>query len=208
MKTLFLDIGGIFFYPAWRLEGIAYTSNMLGVPKEKFSTALKQYKTQFYTGKISERSYWQKTLKAVGRSPRRAAELERTYRKFVRPIPETLSLLPHLSSKYHLISCNNSPKEWMDYRIESASLNKFFDRFVTSGYVGSMKPEKSFFAKAFEETSIEDGALYLDDDKKYIALAKKMYGIQGRVYETPEDLLFWVRQNRRKGRSTRVSLNR
>src|SRR5208337_2951555 len=140
-QTLVLDIGGIFFYPAWRTEGVAATATIIGVSEQDLMQALKKDKRLFYTGVISEVEYWNGVLRALTTKEIISSDkMARTYRSYVRPIPETLNLLPQLSARYSLCACNNSPKEWMDYRISIAGLDRYFKKFFTSGYVGAMKP--------------------------------------------------------------------
>lgn len=193
MKTLVFDIGGIFFHPSWRLEGIDNVSKTLGVSSENFKNALSKEKTLFYTGKILEKIYWENIINELKINDFKSNDLEVMYRSYVCPIPETLALLPKLSSQYTLIACNNCPKEWMDYRIHIASLDNFFSRFFTSGYTGSMKPDNEMYSKVFSmaNANVED-MVYIDDDEKYVSLVQKLYGIESFVYEKPEDLLSWI----------------
>lgn len=194
MKTLVLDIGGIFFHPSWRLEGIAQTSQILGVSKEEFKEALGRDKKLFYTGKMSEKDYWENLLRELNVNSFKSEEMEDLYRSYVQPIPETLALLPELSSRYKLVTCNNSPKEWMDYRVRIASLDKFFSKFFTSGYIGSMKPESNFYSKVFLGEELDkENIVYIDDNEEYVSLVQKQYGIQSLVYKDSEDLRFWIR---------------
>lgn len=194
MKTLVLDIGGIFFRPSWRLDGIAQVSQVLGVSKEEFKEALGHDKKLFYTGKMSEKDYWGNLLRGLNVHSFKSEEMEDLYRSYVQPIPETLALLPELSSRYKLVTCNNCPKEWMDYRVSIASLDKFFFEFFTSGYIGSMKPEGSFYSRVFSgEGPDKEDMVYIDDNEEYVSLVQKQYGIQSLIYKNLEDLQFWIR---------------
>ena len=194
MKTLVLDIGGIFFHPSWRLEGIEQVSQKLGVSKEDFKEVLGRNKRLFYTGQVSEKDYWEDIIRTLNVPSFKSEDLEVLYRSYVQPIPETLAFLPELSSRYKLIACNNCPKEWMEYRINIASLDKFFSGFFTSGLIGSMKPEDEMYSKVFtsEETNRKDMA-YIDDNEDYASLVCERYGVQSLVYKKPDDLLFWIR---------------
>lgn len=193
MRTLVLDIGGIFFHPSWRLNGIAHASQILGVSKEDLKEELNRNKRPFYTGQISEREYWKNIIQTLNISSFKSKDLEDLYRSFVQPIPETLALLPELASRYRLVACNNCPKEWMEYRVRTTLLDKFFSKFFTSGYIGAMKPEDDMYSKVFtdEETHSKD-IVYIDDNEDYVSLVRERYGIQSFVYRKPEDLLFWI----------------
>jgi|CXWL01.1.fsa_nt_gi FMN phosphatase YigB (HAD superfamily) len=194
MKTLILDIGGIFFYPAWRLEGIVHASQILGVSKENLKEALNRDKRLFYTGQMLEKEYWENIVRTLGVSSFKSKDFEDLYRSYVRPIPETLALLPELSSRHRLVACNNCPKEWMDYRVNTASLDEFFSEFFTSGYTGSMKPDDSMYSKVFAIEGVNrKDMVYIDDNEDYASLAHERYGVHSLVYTKPEDLLFWIR---------------
>jgi putative hydrolase of the HAD superfamily len=192
MKTLVCDIGGIFFHPAWRLEGIDQASRNLKVSVAAFKEALNSEKKSFYTGRLSENEYWSGVIQSLGITEATTEDLKSLYRKYVRPNPETLELLPKLASRYKLIACNNCPKEWMDYRVKIASLDSSFSKFFTSGYVGSMKPDEEMYAKVFSEDSAAN-TIYMDDDAKYVSIVQDRYGVRSLVYNGIEDLLFWIR---------------
>ena len=194
MKTLVLDIGGIFFYPAWRLNGIPEASKILKVTEGDLQKALTFEKRLFYTGQISEQAYWTQILKVLNRDSVSAEFLMALYRSYVQPVPETLSMLPNLASNYNLITCNNCPKEWMDYRISLASLKSFFSEFHTSGYIGHMKPDDEMYSKIFlnTNTNLVD-MVYIDDNEEYAILVNKKYGLETQTYRNPEDLQFWIR---------------
>jgi len=192
VKTLLLDIGGIFFYPAWRLQGIPEISKRLHIKTSDFKKALDKYKKPFYTGKMSETEYWESVLEKVDLQTIDSLELKKLYRSYILPIPKTLDLLSILSTKFTLVSCNNSPKEWMDYRIKMYSLDKYFTKFFTSGYMGYMKPENKMYLTILESYKNED-LLYIDDNKDYISIAQEKYKIHGKTYHSYKDLLQLVR---------------
>ena len=194
MKTLVLDIGGIFFHPSWRLEGIAHASRVLGVSKEDLKEALSRNKRSFYTGKMSERDYWKNVIQDINVSVLAGDDFVDLYRSYVRPIPETLALLPELASRYKLVACNNCPKEWMEYRKKITPLGTFFSEFFTSGYIGSMKPEEGMYSKVFVGERVNQGdIIYIDDNEDYVSLVRERYGVQSLVYKEPNDLLLWIR---------------
>lgn len=193
MKTLILDVGGIFFHPAWRLEGMDHVSRVLGISKTSFKEALDGDKRSFYTGNVSETEYWKRVANALGVSPSMGREFSVLYRTYVRPIPETLALLPELSSRYKLITCNNCPKEWMDHRISIASLEKFFSEFFTSGYIGSLKPDEAMYSKVFAKIQNLDDAVYIDDNEEYVSFVQNKYTVKSLIYKNKEDLLSWIR---------------
>ncbi len=179
-KTIALDIGGILFKPKWRLQGIQDLADKFNRTRVEVADALTHRKKDFYTGKISENDYWFSIINnlSIQATPHNLAIF---YRKYVSVDTEVLAILKSLKLKYTLISCNNCPKEWMDYRIEIADLRSVFSEFITSGYVGLMKPDPKFFAFIVKSNPLSN-VLYIDDNEKYTNAAKKL-GFRVRLYK-------------------------
>jgi FMN phosphatase YigB (HAD superfamily) len=188
IKVLLLDIGGIFFSPCWRNKGIREVSDKLHVDLNDFKTALDTYKNPFYTGNMTEDKYWANVLDKLGVDNIKPSDIGILYRNYVKPIPEAINLLPRLSSKYTLLSFNNSSKEWMDYRIKIASLDKYFSEFFTSGYIGCTKSDINMYENVTQSYNREE-LFYLDDNEDYVSRAKIACGIDGKKYVDIEDLL-------------------
>lgn len=195
MNTLVLDIGGIFFDTVWREQAIREVSVKLGVEKEKFSIALQEKKDNFYEGKISEHDYWQSVLDRINVKTYTPDDMQNIYRTYITPMTETLAHLPALSKQNVLISCNNSPKEWMDERIRIANFNEYFSKFFTSGYIHFQKPSLDMYAQVFEyAASIGHPITYIDDNELYIQAAQNLgFDIETEVYRSPDTLLRWIR---------------
>lgn len=189
-KVLLIDIGGIFFSPEWRKRGISEVSRELGVKKEDFKGALEKNKRFFYLGRMTESEYWQATLNLLRMDINLSTYLVKRYREFVIPTKQAIDLLPTLSRKYTLVSFNNSSREWMDYRITLASLDKYFTYFFTSGYTRYLKPEKKSFTnilKKFSSTTL----IYVDDNEDYLreAVNYKIKTLLANNYKDLEKLL-------------------
>ncbi len=179
IKMIALDIGGIVFRTTWRTEGIVEVSKTLEISPDKFRAALEIGKVEFYTGKISEETYWAKVEKSIATPIK--IDLAEEYRKKVKINKSTLPLLQKLSKKYRFISCNNCPKEWMDYRIDKARLNEIFSDYITSGYTGVMKPEEEMYKILLNKYSVHE-LLYIDDNEQYVKKASEL-GISSTVYD-------------------------
>ena len=175
MPALVLDIGGIFFSPAWRERGIHEVSKKIATNYETFARALKINKDDFYEGRIPESAFWDKVLNDCN-VEYSTSEMALLYRRYISPIEENLALLPLLAKSNVLISCNNSPREWMDERIKITNLEKYFIYFCTSGYVGAQKPSPKMYALMFDYAkSISKSIVYVDDNQKYIDTAEFLY---------------------------------
>lgn len=185
MRILALDIGGIVFEPRWRLYGLEEVSSKIGTSKEKLKTALSKHKNNFYVGKISEDEYWNNIRGEL--EIQMSVDLSSLYRHYVTLNEEIIPILELLKNKFTLVACNNCSKEWMDYRIKLANLDKFFKKYITSGYVGYMKPDPQFYRLIVEAYPKED-ILYMDDDSSYIVAAESI-GLKSKLYKDKTDLI-------------------
>ncbi|MBI4035080.1 MAG: HAD family hydrolase [Candidatus Chisholmbacteria bacterium] len=184
-----LDIGGILFRPLWRQIGIKTTSQLLEVTSLQFLESFNRYKQSFYTGKINEDEFWQSVLKKLKLDLKLVATLKKIYRQHVSPIPENFNQLDKLKVYFNLVSFNNSPKEWMDYRVRRYKLKKYFSKFVTSGYTGYIKPSLEAFSILTKLTKTHrNKIIYLDDNVKYVQAAKIYSNIICIHYQNPQDL--------------------
>lgn len=195
MHTLILDIGGIFFSPAWREQGIDEVSTKLGIQKEQFIIALQKEKDNFYEGKILEHDYWKSVLDALSIKTYTPDDMQNIYRTYITPIAEALACLPALSRHNTLISCNNCPKEWMDERIRTTNLNQYFSKFFTSGYTHFQKPSVDMYVQVFEyAASIGHPVTYIDDNEQYVRIVQDLgLVVETEVYSNPDSLLRWIR---------------
>ncbi len=107
-----------------------------------------------------------------------------------RPIDSTLTLLGKLSSagKYQLATLNNESRELNQYRINKFGLDKYFECFFTSCYLGVRKPEQEIFYKALHILHREPEECLFIDDREENFQAAKSSGINAALLEDPEDL--------------------
>lgn len=185
IQVIALDIGGILFKPNWRLYGIQDFATRFNLSKEEVFDTLKYQREDFYTGKISEQDYWKNVINtlSIKASP---ADLATFYRQYITIDTEVLDLLKHLKQKFTFIACNNCPKEWMDYRVKIGSLYEIFSKFITSGYVGVMKPDTKMYNLIINKYNT-DNVLYIDDNELYFKKAQ-MLGLRVQLFKDLSDL--------------------
>lgn len=185
-----LDLGGILFKPLWRQVGINTVSQLLKVNSSQFIESFNSNKQSFYTGKISENNFWQSVLSKLKLNLKLVSALKKIYRKYVQPIPENLGQLDQLKVHFNLVSFNNAPKEWMDYRVKKYNLTQYFSKFITSGYTGHTKPSPEAFNILIGELASSNKIIYLDDNPEYVQAAKTYPKIISVHYQNPQDLSF------------------
>jgi putative hydrolase of the HAD superfamily len=87
----------------------------------------------------------------------------------------------------------NNEKYRTRYLTEKRGLGRWFDAVFSSGLIGSKKPEKEFYDHVFANIKEpKENALYWDDDKEHISIAKSL-GINAHLYTTFDDFLRTVR---------------
>jgi HAD superfamily hydrolase (TIGR01509 family) len=143
----------------------------LGTTKEQLKSALAKYKKDFYTGKITENDYWNSILHELAIET--GENLAEVYRTYVTLNREALPILDQLKDSYTLVACNNCPKEWMDYRVKIANLDQYFSKFITSGYVGYIKPDPQIYEILLQSYPDQE-ITYIDDDFAYVEAAKSL----------------------------------
>lgn len=186
-KVLLLDIGGILFYPLWRLQGMHEVSSELKVSSVEFKRALKRLREVFYQGKISEKEYWVDVCDSLDVDQKYTSFLADRYRSFVSPIEPAFDVLPQLAEEYTLAAFNNSAREWMDFKIKKYHLKKYFSHFFTSCYTGVLKPNKASFQNAIKILETSE-CLYVDDNIQYLSIAQKQLSISTYHVSNPKDL--------------------
>lgn len=186
-SVLLLDIGGVLFTPLWREKGIDQVSKELGIDPSLLKRALDENKVDFYTGKITKKEYWLMVCSYLALGKSVGNDLATLYRTYVSPVKEAVNMLPKLAKRYLLVAFNNSSREWMDYRVQMLSLDRYFTEFFTSGYTGFMKPGKESFRNVFKHFD-DSVIIYADDNEQYLSLARDEYGIATKLIKSSEDI--------------------
>ena len=106
------------------------------------------------------------------------------------PFNSTLILLRKLSStgKYQLATLNNESRELNQYRVNKFGLDKYFECFFTSCYLGVRKPEPEIFYKVLHILHRKPEECLFIDDREENYQAAKSSGINASLLENPEDL--------------------
>jgi putative hydrolase of the HAD superfamily len=95
---------------------------------------------------------WEETLRACGLSPDLGVELAHVYlaerRRRYTLYPEVPALLDSLVRKYRLVLVTNGLGELQREKVAAVGLERWFERIVVSGEVGSWKPDPGIFHHA------------------------------------------------------------
>jgi putative hydrolase of the HAD superfamily len=165
VPTLFFDVGGVILTNAWDTAARRRAAEAFGLDYQEFQTRHEMLKTAFETGRLSLDRYIKKTV-----FHRSRAFSPDDFKAFMfsqsRPLPESLAWVRALAAqrKYRLFTLNNESRELHEYRVRAFQLDQIFDGFLTSCYLGQVKPDESLYLNALGIAGCgRDRAIFIDD---------------------------------------------
>ena len=137
----------------------------------------------FMLGEIDEEKRLQNFLQE-SQLPLSPDELRQIFKQGQFFIDEIEDLLEELAKIFHLAILTNEGYEWVQLKVKSLRLERFFEAVIESNELGVLKPEEEFFIKALEELRIQPNEckLFVDDQRKNCETAEKL-GIPSAVFE-------------------------
>ena len=135
--------------------------------------------SSFERGKISLDEYLERTVFHQAR-PFTVQAFKDYMFSLSRPRPAVLKIAQALkdSGKYRLATINNESRELNNFRIESNGLNRLFDLFVSSCFVGLRKPEDGIYQLALDLTQVPPDECCFVDDRALNVEAAARLGMQ------------------------------
>jgi putative hydrolase of the HAD superfamily len=165
--TLFFDVGGVILTNGWDTGSRKLAAEQFGLDYAQFQTRHEMLKTAMETGRISLDAY---ILKTVFHRSRTFSPDE--FKRFMlgRSTPldqgETLDWLRALAAtgKYRLYTLNNESRELHEYRVRTFKLDQIFRAFLTSCYLGQVKPDEDIYLNALGIAGCpREQAIFIDD---------------------------------------------
>ena len=165
--TLFFDVGGVLLTNGWDTAARKRAAEAFGLDFPEFQTRHEMLKTAFETGRLGLDAY---IRKAVFFHPRDFTPED--FRAFMfeqsKPLGagETLDWVRTLAAtgKYQLYTLNNESRELQEYRVEKFALAGTFRAFLTSCYLGQVKPDEDIYLNALGIAGCHpDHAVFIDD---------------------------------------------
>ncbi len=163
--TLFFDVGGVLLTNGWDTESRKAAAAQFGLDYPEFQTRHEMLKTAIETGRLSLDAY---IRKAVFHRSRTFSPEEFKQFMFARsqPLGETLDWVRALAhtGKYRLFTLNNESRELHEYRVRTFKLDDVFRAFLTSCYLGQVKPDESIYLSALGIAGcVPKRAIFIDD---------------------------------------------
>jgi putative hydrolase of the HAD superfamily len=165
VTTLFFDVGGVLLTNAWDSAARRKAVERFQLEPAEFQTRHEMLKTAFETGRLTLDGYLRK---AVFHRPRPFPP--EAFREFMlaqsQPHEEMLAFVRTLAAtgRYQMFTLNNESRELHEYRVERYGLSGIFQGFLTSCYLGQVKPDESVFAAALGIAGCAaERAVFIDD---------------------------------------------
>jgi putative hydrolase of the HAD superfamily len=180
ITTLFLDIGNVLLTNGWDRNSRRLAAERFDLD---FADMDERHHLTFDTyeeGKLSLNEY----LKRVIFYEKRPFSLQ-TFQQFMfdqsRPLPDMLSLMTGLKSRYNLqvAAVSNEGRELTEYRIRQFQLGELIDTFIVSSFVHIRKPDTDIYRLALDITQSQpEQVVYIDDRAMLVEVARSL-GIHG-----------------------------
>lgn len=189
IKAIFFDVGGVFLSNGWSHASRKLAAETFSLEWEDFEQRHQFVRTALETGRLTLDAYIEATVffKERSFSRERFKEFMRDQSK---PFPESLTLLADLaaSGRYFLATLNNESRELNQYRIEKFGLQRYFQAFFSSSFLGVMKPDQAIYRLALDVTQYQpDSCLFVDDRPINVEGAARL-GMQTIRYQGADQL--------------------
>jgi len=178
VKTLFLDIGGVLLTDGWNRD--ARAKGLLHFKLQKDAAEIdERHQMNFDAYEMDKTTideYLDNTIFYKKRNFKKKEFLSFLLKQS-QALPGAIAYFTELKKKHglKLIACSNEARELNEYRINTFKLDKLFDAFVSSCYVGMRKPDPGMYKMASDIsfTPFKE-AVYVDDRIIYVEYARSL----------------------------------
>ena len=163
-RTLFFDVGGVLLTNAWDTAARNRAIEEFALDAVDFHTRHGMVKTAFETGRLSLDSYINKTVFHIER-PFSRDDFKAIMFAQSKVLGETLEWVRSLAAAgTPMFTLNNESRELHEYRVRTFGLCSIFRSFLTSCYLGQVKPDEEVYRNALgiAGCSAEEG-VFVDD---------------------------------------------
>jgi putative hydrolase of the HAD superfamily len=193
LSTLFFDVGGVLLTNAWDTPARKRAAEAFALDYQEFQTRHEMLKTAFETGRVSLDVYLRKTVFFHER-PFTPADFRAFMFQQSQPLGETLEWVRALgrSQKCRLFTLNNESAELHEHRVATFQLGTIFQGFLTSCYLGQVKPDEGIYLSALGIAACErTDAVFIDDRALNVepALALGLHAVQFKGLDLLRDFL-------------------
>jgi putative hydrolase of the HAD superfamily len=174
--TLFFDVGGVLLTNAWDTAARNRAIEEFALDALDFHTRHGMVKTAFETGRLSLDAYIDKTVFHIER-PFCRDDFKAIMFEQSRVLGETLEWVRTLaaSGQSPMFTLNNESRELHEYRVRKFGLCSIFRSFLTSCYLGQVKPDEDLYRNALGIAGCSaDQGVFVDDRPVNVETALKL----------------------------------
>ncbi len=189
ISALFWDVGGVLLTNGWDRASRRRAAEEFDLGWDEFQERHDLVVTDFERGRISLDEYLRCTVFHRDRSFTAEAFKDFMFAQS-KPHAATLAIVERFAGdrKYMLATLNNESLELNLYRIEKFGLRDYFDLFLSSSFLGVMKPEEAMYRLALHVTQRDPANCVFIDDRELNVERAALVGIQAIHYQNPEQL--------------------
>ncbi len=189
ISALFWDVGGVLLTDGWDRASRRQAAEEFGLSWDEFQGRHDLVVTDFERGRISLDEYLRCTVFHRDRSFTAEAFKDFMFAQS-KPHAATLAIVERFAGdrKYMLATLNNESLELNLYRIEKFGLRDYFDLFLSSSFLGVMKPEEAMYRLALHVTQRDPANCVFIDDRELNVERAALVGIRAIHYQSPEQL--------------------
>ena len=165
VPTLFFDVGGVILTNAWDTAARQRAAATFGLDYPEFQTRHEMLKTSFETGRLTLDGYIHKTVFHRSR-PFSPEDFQEFMYGQSQPLDGALDWIRALAAagKHRMFTLNNESRELHEHRVETFGLDSIFRGFLTSCYLGQVKPDEAIYLNALGIASCsQEKAIFIDD---------------------------------------------
>lgn len=180
IRTLFVDIGGVFLTNGWDRKARARAAEKFGLDHEELHERHHLTFDTYEEGKLTLDEYLTRIVFYEPRAYSRQDFIDFMFAQSA-ALPDMLEYIPKLKARHGLrvIAVSNEGRELNAYRIQKFGLKNFIDAFVSSCYVHFRKPDADIYRIAFDiAQAVPEEVAYLEDRQMFVDIANDL-GIRG-----------------------------
>lgn len=189
LKVIAFDCGGVILSNAWNDPIFKVVTARLGISKTEGDGVFYKHWPEIRVGQKSENVVFQDLLDNARRKIS-LSELKELYYDCVHK-KDAFEVIEKLHRDYPellLYTLNDEGKEWMDLRIRKFELRKYFQDFITSGYLGFGKPDRRIYEVLLERAKVKaKECLFIDDSESLLIPAREL-GFQAILFKEKQQL--------------------
>jgi len=174
IRAVIFDWSGIFCTPGELFSHPKLLKRLQMTPAE-IEVIMKPIQDEYYRGKISGKTFWQKVFKRFTLKEFTIKQLTDAYLASYAISRRNLRIPLRLKRTYIVALLSNLTEEMMRHIVKTHVLKECFHHLFFSNRMGFLKPEYKIFRIALDKMGIRaDEAVFIDDTKKNLVAAKKM----------------------------------